>query len=92
MEDALSLFLTGLLAGGYATAALFFARFWRDTHDRLFGMFSAAFLLLALQRAALSMVIDQPEVTPALYVLRLVAFVIIIAAIVDKNRATRASP
>lgn len=80
------IFIAGLLTMGNAIAALFFARFWRETSDRLFGFFAAAFALLALQRALLA-------AAPALgvsdiwsYVIRLAAFLLILVAIVDKNR------
>ena len=49
-------------------------------------MFGAAFFILALQRFGLEFVKDLPEHEPVWYFVRLLAFVIIIAAIVDKNR------
>jgi len=83
---ALVLFLSGCLMMGYAVASLFFLRFWRQTRDRLFAWFAAAFATLALQRAMLSLAADPAD---ALYLLRLAAFAMIIIAIVDKNRAAR---
>ena len=79
-------FISGLLVMSYAVAALFFARFWRDTHDRLFAWFAASFGLLAFQRAGLAMAVASGSPTTIYYVLRLVAFLLIVAAIVDKNR------
>ena len=76
------LFLSGVLCAGYLVAALFFVRFWRDTRDLLFGCFAAAFLLLGLQRVLLVIT----EATAPVYVVRLVAFVLILWAIVAKNR------
>jgi uncharacterized protein DUF5985 len=88
--------LTGLVGGaivmGYATCALFFLRFWRETHDRLFLVFSLAFWLLALQRLALVLVEPVEETRTGLYVIRLFAFLLILAAIVDKNRSTDTRP
>lgn len=78
----MSVFLSGALTMAYAVAALFFLRFWRDSHDRLFGFFSAAFWLLALQRA----VVTLCNVGEAIFLVRALAFVLIIIAIVDKNR------
>ena len=87
---AAMLFLSGALCAGYALAALFFLRFWRDTRDRLFGFFAAAFISLALQRLALSWALVSQRDTTAYYMLRLAAFVLILIAIIDKNRtATR---
>ncbi len=78
----MSVFLSGALTMAYAVAALYFLRFWRDSHDRLFGFFSAAFWLLALQRA----IVTLCDVGEAIYLVRALAFVLIIIAIVDKNR------
>jgi hypothetical protein len=84
------LFLSGLLVAGYAVAALFFLRFWRQTRDRLFIYFGSAFVLLAVQRAALAASDTLPFETVWYYVLRLLAFVLIIVAIVEKNRSPAA--
>ena len=81
-------FFSGILFLGYLVIALFFLRFWTRTGDRLFAMFSAAFALLAVQRAAFALW-DQPtEDLTMLYVVRLLAFLMILAAIVDKNRVS----
>jgi hypothetical protein len=62
-------------------------RFWRDTHDRLFAHFGTAFWLLAVSWTLLALVPAGHESRPFIYVVRLVAFVLIISGIVDKNRA-----
>jgi hypothetical protein len=80
------IFISGALVMGYATAATFFLHFWRQTNDRLFAMFSAAFLILAVQRLALALTTDIDGNAVALYGLRLLGFLIILAAIIDKNR------
>jgi len=82
-------FVSGALAAGYGVAALFFFTFWRDTRDRLFGFFAAAFFLLALQRMALAWALIDQRDTSMYYVLRLAAFVLILIAIIDKNRTQR---
>lgn len=82
--------LSGGLAMLYAVVALFFLKFRARTGDRLFALFASAFLLLAIQRLALTFARDWSEGTVWLYGLRLVAFLLIIAAIVDKNRSTDA--
>jgi uncharacterized membrane protein YeiB len=82
--------LLGLVSGailmGYGVCALFFLRFWRQTHDRLFLVFALAFGLLGLQRLALVLTEPVEESRTGLYVVRLVAFLLILGAIVDKNR------
>ncbi len=75
-------FFSGVLVTGYAVAGLFFLRFWRQSRDRLFGFFASAFFLLALQR----ILIATSEPTTAVYAVRLLAFVLILWAIIDKNR------
>lgn len=84
-----ALFISGLLASGYAVAALFFLRFWRRTGDRLFAFFSASFTLLVLQRILLAWAASGDGEADWLYLLRLLAFVLILFAIVDKNRVAR---
>ena len=83
-----NVFLMGVIATTCWVAAVFFLRFWRDTHDRLFAIFSAAFLLLGLTRLALIFV--EAEDNHYVYWVRLAAFVLILVAIIDKNRPRRA--
>lgn len=81
--------LSGMLAAGYLVAALHFLRFRKRTGDRLFLAFATAFGVLAVQRIALVILAAVPAATLYLYGLRVLAFMLIIAAIVDKNRAIR---
>jgi membrane-associated PAP2 superfamily phosphatase len=85
LRDA-TLFVSGMLAAGYAVAALYFLKFWKQTGDRLFGFFAAAFGLLFLQRVALTLASDLVTDTAWYYAVRLLAFGLILVAIVDKNR------
>jgi hypothetical protein len=88
MGNALSAVVSGALVAGYAVAGLFFLRFWRETRDRLFGIFAVAFWLLAAQRLALALARDPDGDQLLLYGIRLLAFVLILVAIVDKNRGS----
>jgi hypothetical protein len=85
-----SLFISGMLATGYVVVATYFLRFWRQTGDRLFAFFAAAFALLFVQRVALALASHLVHDTAWYYLIRLLAFGLIIMAIADKNRATRA--
>jgi hypothetical protein len=78
-------FVSGMIAMGFAVCAVFFLRFWRRTRDSLFLVFSIAFLLLALNQALSTLLGLLLEERSWLYLLRLAAFLIIIAAIVRKN-------
>jgi hypothetical protein len=66
--------------------SLFFLRFWRKTHDRLFLFFATSFALLMGERIIRSSLVIDTEVAPYVYMVRLVAFGLIIVAIIDKNR------
>jgi uncharacterized membrane protein YeiB len=85
--DALQAMMSGAILMGYGVCALFFLQFWRSTRDRLFAAFSAAFWVLGLQRLALALVEPLEEWRTGLYAFRLLAFLLIISAILDKNRA-----
>lgn len=78
--------MSGLLIGLDVVAGLFFLKFWFASRDRLFAMFAAAFWILAFQRLLLTMTRAVVEDQAMFYSLRLLAFLIIIVAIVDKNR------
>ena len=85
--------INAVLAGGIAVAALaaglFFLRFWRSTGDRFFLFFAIAFWIEGAHRLALYQWLGQDEGSPYYYLPRLLAYGLIIAAIVDKNRKTR---
>ena len=84
--------LTGALGALYAIIGLFFLRFRARTGDRLFAYFASAFFLLAAQRFALTIARQWGESTTWIYGIRLVAFVLILWAIIDKNRAAAGAP
>ncbi|MDQ6716926.1 MAG: DUF5985 family protein [Gemmatimonadota bacterium] len=81
------LFISGALAMGYAVAALYFIKFWRQTHDRLFALFALAFCLLVIHRVLLAALVGTEEQAVAYYLLRLVAFALIAVAVIGKNRS-----
>lgn len=78
-------FLSGLVTSGYLVAAAFFARFWIKTRDRLFLAFAGAFVLFALNQALVGLFRVTTEPESLVYVLRILGFVVILAAILDKN-------
>ena len=84
--------VSGAIVMGYAVAGLFFLRFWRETRDRLFLIFAGAFWILGLQRLALTFSRDMVEDDTGLYLVRLFAFLLILGAIVDKNRSAQSPP
>ena len=82
-------FLSGAVAFGFFVCGLFFLRFWRRTHDGLFMSFALAFGLLGLGQSVLALGSIPTEERGSLYLIRLVAFAIIIFAIARKNRVSQ---
>jgi hypothetical protein len=85
-----------VLIGGIATAclvaALFFLRYWRATRDRFFLLFALSFAIEGVNRVVLYLFVGRNEDEPVYYVIRLVAYGLILVAIAAKNRAPRPRP
>jgi hypothetical protein len=79
-------FLLGIIVAASLTAALFFLKFWRHTRDPLFLAFALAFGIEGINRLGFLFVERPNEGSPAIYTVRLLAFLIILAAILHKNR------
>jgi dolichyl-phosphate-mannose--protein O-mannosyl transferase len=79
--------LSGALVFAYLIAGLHFLRFWRRTGDRLFLHFALAFWLFALNQVATSLPIVTDEIAGYEYLLRVIGFILILVAIVEKNIA-----
>lgn len=78
--------MVGAVAMASSIAALFFLRFWRQTRDTLFILFSLAFAVDAVTRVALALGNVSNEDEPLVYTARFVTFALIAAAIINKNR------
>jgi len=85
----LKMMLLGAIAMAAFTIALIFVRFWRTTRDRFFVFFAVAFALIGIGRIALGAVPHSDDQTPVIYLIQLLAFVVILFAVVDKNRRSR---
>lgn len=83
-------FLLGVITTASLIAALFFLRFWRYTRDSLFLAFTLAFTIEGLGTCATLLFRHPNEGSPWIYLVRLLAFLTIIFAIVNKNRRSRA--
>lgn len=81
--------INAMLLGAIATAcfivSLFFLRFWKDTKDRFFLFFAGAFFIQGVERIVLGLNRFSSEQEPLIYLIRLLAFLIILYAIIDKN-------
>lgn len=77
--------LTGAIAMGSVIIALFFLRFWRNTGDRFFLYFSLSFLIEGLHRIYSTLHDNGGEDSPTHYVVRVLAYGLILWAILEKN-------
>lgn len=82
----LEAFLLGIIVTASLVTAAFFFRFWRKTRDPLFLAFAAAFTIEGVNRMAFLAIAHPNEGSPAIYLVRLAAFLLILVAIIAKNR------
>lgn len=82
-------FISGAVFALCCVAGLYFLRFWRRTRDRFFALFAISFWLMALQRVVALCLAHTKEELAEAYLIRLLAFTLILVAIVDKNRTRR---
>jgi Family of unknown function (DUF5985) len=78
-------FLLGVIATSSLTAGAFFLKFWKKTRDSLFLAFGLAFVVEGLNRCAVLLLANPSEGSPYIYLVRLLAFLLILAAILRKN-------
>lgn len=77
--------ISGAIAALSLVAALFFLRFWRSSRDKFFLWFAISFGIEGLNRMAMAIMRQANEDTPVHYVVRLVSYLLILYAIVEKN-------
>lgn len=82
-------FLAGAVAMASWVAGLVFLRFYRRTDDRIFLFFAASFWLDAVGRTLEVAWRWSDDGSPVVYVLRVVAYGVIVIGILDKNRPQR---
>ena len=83
--------MSGALAMGFGVAGLFFLRFWRKTRDGLFALFALAFFVMSANRIEIALWALRGTRGDHLYWVRLIAFALILAAILEKNRSRKPS-
>ena len=79
-------FVLGFTACGCLAVAVFFTRFWLASRDRFFVLLATAFAIFAVNRIVLGTLDEDNEARPVIYVFRLLAFLVILVAIIDKSR------
>lgn len=87
--EILVAYLSGAVTLGHLVAAALFLRFWRKTRDRLFLAFGVAFALLSVNQLLATFIDAGDENVVYAYVLRVLGFILILAAIVDKSVSAR---
>jgi hypothetical protein len=88
-----TLFLAGISMAAFGASGLFFLKLWKGAQDRFFAFFAVACALLSIERVValfVQGVLDPnaaplPESTSWIYLIRLLAFMMIVVAIVGKN-------
>lgn len=79
-------FLSGAIVMGFAVACLLFLNYFRKTRKSLFLIFAASFALLSINYFLLAITQIPNEERSFLYVIRLLAFSLIIFAIVRSSK------
>ncbi|MBA3394380.1 MAG: hypothetical protein H0T89_17170 [Deltaproteobacteria bacterium] len=86
MNADITLFIHGALTLACFLVGVKFLKFWHSSRDRFFLWFAAAFLVFATGWVIRAFAETSAEDVHYVYVPRLLAFMLIIAAILDKNR------
>lgn len=83
----MNFYLLGLISMAYFVSALFFFKFWKQTKDRFFFLFSLSFWIEGINRAIYGFIRGVGESSEVIFVVRLISYLLILAAIIDKNLA-----
>lgn len=85
--------MSGAIAMASLVIALFFLRFWRDSRDRFFLYFAMSFLVQAGHRLYAAFPAENGlEDEPLHYLIRLLAYALILWAVLEKNWPRRKHP
>lgn len=79
-------FLDGVAFAGFLGVAVWFARSWLRSRDRLLLAFAVAFAVFAVNRLLLAATEGADEAQTVIYVVRAAGFLVIIGAVLDRNR------
>lgn len=82
-------FLLGVIATASITAGVFFLKFWRATGDIFFLGFAASFVIEGLNRSAVLFTQMPNQAGLWTYLVRLLSLLLILGAILNKNREER---
>ncbi len=82
-------FLVGVIATASVTAGLFFLKFWKETRDSFFLSFAASFIIEGFNRVSILFLPRPNEGSASVYLIRLIAYLLILVAIIKKNYERR---
>ena len=82
-------FLLGIVVTASLASGTFFLKFWQRTRDPLFLAFGIAFIIEGLNRIGFLLTEKPNDGSPIIYVVRLVAYLLILSAVVWKNRGRK---
>ena len=91
-----AVFFSGICMTSFAASGVFFLKFWKASRDPFYLYFCMACWLLAIERIVvvtltymLNWMTPENESGSWIYIIRLVAFLIIFAAVLQKNRSAK---
>src|SRR5688572_11141526 len=82
-------FVSGVITCGYLVTAGLFFTLWRRKGDALLRAFTLAFALLALNQVLAAANVTPSEPTSLIYALRILGFVILLGALLERNPKPR---
>jgi hypothetical protein len=82
-------FVSGVITCGYLVTAGLFFTLWRRKGDALLRAFTLAFALLALNQVLAAANVTPSEPTSLIYALRILGFVILLGALLERNPRPR---
>jgi hypothetical protein len=83
--------LIGAIVMASFVIGLFFLRFWKNTGDRFFLFFSMSFWIDGINRALVVMLVSWDQSSTQYYLFRILAYMLIVAGILYKNRRSARS-
>ncbi|HEY2471169.1 MAG TPA: DUF5985 family protein [Terracidiphilus sp.] len=86
-HPALDFFLLGFIAASSLVAGLFFLKFWKSTRDSLFLAFLIFFVTQGFTNAAILGLPHPNQGNVAVFAIRLLSVLVVLAAILAKNIA-----
>lgn len=78
-------FFLGVIVTLSLIVALYFFKFWKRSKDSLFLAFGIAFFIEGVNRTAYLFLERPNDSMPVIYMVRLIAFLLILGAIIKKN-------